>query len=67
MSVLTAIDTVAPSFWQDFTRRIILAAIKAKYISDAERKERIMLARQCGFISDDECEDFILFWGLVEA
>lgn len=54
-------------FWADFTRRIVVAALKAHGISDAERKERIMLARQCGIISDDEAEDFIVLWGLIAS
>lgn len=59
--------TAPPSFWQDFTRRIIMAAIRADGISDSERKERIMLARECGFLSDEATEDFIVLWGLIEA
>lgn len=50
-----------------FCRRIIIAACKARGITDSERKERIMLARQCGFLSDEETEDYIVLWGLVEA
>ena len=50
-----------------FCRRIIIAACKAKGISDSERKERIMLARECGFLSDEETEDMIVLGGLVEA
>jgi len=66
--ILEPIATPTPApFWAEFTRRIIIAAIKAKGITDAERKERIMLARQCGFLSDDEAEDYIVFMGLIEA
>lgn len=50
-----------------FCSRIIMAAIKADGISDSERKERIMLARQCGFLSDEATEDYILHFGLIEA
>ncbi|CAB4120808.1 hypothetical protein UFOVP5_45 [uncultured Caudovirales phage] len=50
-----------------FCGRIIMAAIKAHGITDAERKERIMLARQCGFLSDEATEDYILHFGLVNA
>jgi len=50
-----------------FCRRIIIAACKAKGINDAERKERIMLARECGFLTDEETEDMIVFQGLVSA
>lgn len=44
-----------------------MAAIRADGISDSERKERIMLARECGFLSDEATEDFIVLWGLIEA
>lgn len=50
-----------------FCRRIIIAACKAKGIDDSERKERIMLAHQCGFLSDEETEDMIVLGGLVSA
>ncbi len=50
-----------------FCRRIILAACKAKGITDSERKERIMLARECGFLTDEETEDMIVLGGLVHA
>jgi hypothetical protein len=65
MNAPATFPDVPPTFWQDFTRRIIMAAIKARGISDSERKERVMLARQCGFLSDEETEDYIVFWGLV--
>lgn len=54
-------------FWAAFTERIIMAAIKARGISDSERKERIMLARECGFLDDEATEDMIVLWGLVSA
>lgn len=54
-------------FWAEFTQRIIMAAIKARGISDSERKERIMLARQCGFLDDEATEDMIVLWGLAAA
>lgn len=58
----------APTFdLSSFCSRIIMAAIRAHGISDSERKERIMLARQCGFLSDEATEDYIVFWGLVDA
>ncbi|NBQ13064.1 MAG: hypothetical protein EBU31_00275 [Proteobacteria bacterium] len=50
-----------------FCRRIIIAACKAKGISDSERKERIMLARECGFLTDEETKDMIVLGGLVHA
>lgn len=58
----------APTFdISRFCSRIIMAAIRANGISDSERKERIMLARQCGFLSDEATEDYILHFGLIEA
>lgn len=66
--IVQPIATPTPSpFWAEFTRRIIIAAIKARGITDSERKERIMLARQCGFLSDEETEDYIVFMGLMAA
>lgn len=66
--IVEPIATPTPDpFWADFTKRIIMAAIKSQGITDSERKERIMLARQCGFLDDEETEDFIVLWGLVEA
>ncbi len=63
MSGLAPIETVGLA---QFVQRIVLAAIEGA--SDpAERKERIMLARQCGFLSDEEVEDWIVLGGLVEA
>lgn len=50
-----------------FCTRIIMAAIRAHGISDSDRKERIMLARQYGFLSDEAAEDYIVFWGLLNA
>lgn len=50
-----------------FCRRIILAACRAKGIDDSERKERIMLARECGFLTDEETKDMIVLGGLVHA
>lgn len=55
------------AFWAGFAQRIVMAAIKAHGISDSERKERIMLARECGFLDDEAAEDMIVLWGLVSA
>lgn len=63
MSGLAPLDTFDIA---QFVRRIVLAAIEGAP-NPSERKERIMLARQCGFISDEETEDFIVLGGLVEA
>lgn len=66
--IVEPIATPTPDpFWADFTKRIIMAAIKSQGITDSERKERIMLARQCGFLDDEETEDYIVLWGLVHA
>lgn len=54
-------------FLAEFAQRIVMAGVKAQGISDSERKERIMLARQCGFLDDEATEDMIVLWGLVEA
>lgn len=68
MTAPVTLATATPDpFWQDFTSRIIMAAIRAHGIPDSERKERIMLARECGFLSDEATEDYIVFWGLVNA
>lgn len=67
MNAPAMIGTPVFDFWRDFTRRIIIAATKARGISDSERKERIMLARECGFLSDEETEDMIVLWGLITA
>lgn len=52
----------------DFARRIVIAAIKnARAGPDDELKERVMLARQCGFLTDEEAEFYISAWGLTDA
>jgi hypothetical protein len=51
----------------EFAKRIVMAGVKARGLSDSERKERVMLARQCGFLNDEETEDYIVLWGLVNA
>lgn len=61
------IPTQDTAFWQEFAARVVMAGVKAKGISDGERKERIMLARQCGFLSDEAAEDMIVLWGLAGA
>ena len=52
----------------EFARRIVIAAIKsARGGPDGELKERVMLARQCGFLTDEEAEFYISAWGLTNA
>lgn len=52
----------------DFARRIVIAAIKnARAGPDGELKERVMLARECGFLTDEEAEFYISAWGLTNA
>lgn len=51
----------------DFCRRVVVAGVKAKGISDEECKARIMLARQYGFLSDEETEEWIAIAGLAAA
>ena len=51
-----------------FAKRIVVAGIKnARAGPDGELKERVMLARSCGFLSDEETEFYIAAWGLREA
>lgn len=54
--------------WGTFTKRVVIAGIKsARQGPDDDLKERIMLARQCGFLTDEETEFYIASWGLREA
>ena len=51
-----------------FARRIVIAGVKsARKGDDAELKSRVMLARQCGFLTDEETEFYIAAWGLKAA
>lgn len=52
--------------WRAFTLLIVLSGIDAAR-SLTERKERVMLARQCGFLDDQETEEWIVLGGMVEA
>jgi hypothetical protein len=47
-----------------FTRGVVLKGIEAVADDKAEMKFRIMLARQCGFLSDDETAGMIREHGL---
>ena len=50
----------------EFARLTVLRGIDAAD-SPADMKARIMLARQCGFLSDAECEEWIIAKRLEEA
>lgn len=53
--------------WRAFTRLVVLGGIDAAAGDPSEMKRRIMLARQCGFLEDDETEQWIMWSGLVSA
>lgn len=50
-----------------FASRIVWAGIRNARHDPSEMKERIMLARQCGFLTDDDCDVLIPALGLVNA
>ena len=50
-----------------FAKRIVIAGVKNARADGTEMKQRIMLARQCGFLTDDETEEWIAMAGLKEA
>ena len=50
-----------------FAKRIVIAGVKNARSDATEMKQRIMLARQCGFLTDDETEEWIAMAGLKEA
>ena len=50
-----------------FAKRIVVAGIKSARDDPSELKHRIMIARECGFLDDEETEFYIAAWGLVEA
>ncbi|MBK9496661.1 MAG: hypothetical protein IPO08_19605 [Xanthomonadales bacterium] len=66
---MTAMPAPAPTYdLASFARRIVIAGVKnARGKSDTELKERVMLARECGFMTDEETEFYIAAWGLAEA
>ena len=53
--------------WAGFTRLIVLSGIDAAMGDPAEMKRRILLARSCGFLNDDEAEDWLIAARLVHA
>jgi hypothetical protein len=48
-----------------FAERIVWAGIKNARHDPSEMKQRIMLARQCGFVTDEECDFLIPALGLT--
>lgn len=52
--------------WRAFTRLVVLGGIDAAR-TPAEMKARIMLARQCGFLDDQDAEDWLWLADLVHA
>lgn len=50
-----------------FARNVVLSGIESAADDPAEMKFRIMLARQCGFLSDDETAAWIRNYGLEMA
>ena len=53
--------------WSRFTRLVVLGSIDAACGDPSEMKRRILLARQCGFLNDDEAEDWLRAAKLVHA
>lgn len=53
--------------WRAFARLVVLGGIDAAMGNPFEMKRRIMLARQCGFLDDDETEHWLIAAGLVHA
>ena len=68
-----ALDPDAPAIARafdlaSFAKRIVIAGVKsARKSNDTELKSRVMLARQCGFLTDEETEFYIAAWGLKAA
>jgi hypothetical protein len=50
-----------------FARQVVLSGIEAVADDKSEMKHRVMLARQCGFLSDQETRERIVKYGLEEA
>lgn len=51
----------------DFARQVVIDGILAASDDKGIMKERIMLARQCGFLDDDETRLWIVQHGLEAA
>ena len=51
-----------------FAKRIVIAGMKnARRMDDEELKARVMIARETGFLTDEETDFYIAAWGLKEA
>lgn len=50
-----------------FARQVVLSGIEAVADDKTEMKHRVMLARQCGFLSDFETRQWIVKYGLEAA
>lgn len=66
------LDRVAPEPSQpfdlsSFARKVVLQGIHAATDDKGVMKERVMLARECGFLSDDETREMIVKHGLEAA
>ena len=53
--------------WPSFARLVVLGGIDAAMGDPSEMKQRIMLARQCGFLDDQDTADWLWLAGLVHA
>lgn len=50
-----------------FARDVVLQGILAAADDKSIMKERVMLARECGFLSDDETREWVVRHGLKHA
>lgn len=56
-----------PSTLASFARKVVLDGIRAAADDKGVMKERVMLARQCGFLDDTETRAWIVRYGLEAA
>lgn len=62
------VDDAQSGFWAGpLFRSMVMRFIMSERDNPAEMKERVMLARQCGHLTDEAAEDLIVFWGLANA
>lgn len=52
-----------------YVKRLMIAALRSvsRQTDGAALKDCVMLARQCGHLSDEETEFYIAVWGLSDA